>query len=239
MHQQLGACDARIFVTDTFRAMGARDGWHEEGARLADRVELDRSRDALPLIVHSFSNAGFWTLRAMLDVASRGVRESLAGVVLDSAPGFPADHVSARFTAEFAAMAMMPGLLASLRLAPALRHPLLTPAAQAFMGLWHLVSPAQVRFMASSQHALREHVRRVPVLLAYGGADELVLPRYVEAFADALAHDGADVMRAHWPDAPHVRAMLTHRREYTAHVRSLVMRALATSAPAAERASAR
>jgi hypothetical protein len=202
--------EARTIVPDTWRAMSRRHGWQHLGARLCEG-ELDER----PWLAHAFSNAGFWSLGALLEAAARDAPEKLAahrGTVLDSAPGFP-ERVSPLFTARFAAMAMTPSVLAAIGRTPLPVHPVVTPALGVFLGLWHLVSPGQVRFMERSQARFIARHARKPLLSIWGGADTLVLPRYVESFLARAEAGGVPVDRLYFEETGHVRHFVEHRRE--------------------------
>lgn len=204
-------------VPRVFRAMAFPWGWRREGAALARRVESARG----PLVVHAFSNAGFWTYAAMLRVLAEGNSDALdriEALVLDSAPGFPA-RLDARFTARYSAMAMMPIVLRALRRPPALSHPLLDPPMRAFMRLWYHVSPLQIREAEESLDVVRD-TGRWPILALYSSADTLVSAEHVEAFLGSIRD--RTVRRLRWEDSEHVRHMIVHRREYLAAVAELL-----------------
>lgn len=224
--EKLGA-EPMVVVPDTWRAMSFRHGWPRLGERLLDRLErLDPTHDGVvrPWLAHAFSNAGFWSLAALLDAAARRAPERLGAhraTVLDSAPGFP-EKVSPFFTAKYASMAMTPAVLEALGRKPREVHPLVTPPLAVFLGLWHLVAPGQVRFMERSQADLIARHRGTPLLSIWGGADRLVLPRYVEAFNARAALAGVPVERLHFPETAHVRHFLEHRREVTQALAALL-----------------
>jgi pimeloyl-ACP methyl ester carboxylesterase len=221
---RLGA-ETITHVPRSFAAMSRPGGWSREGAHLAERVVRAHATRPLPLVIHAFSNAGFWSTRALLDALPPALRAEHRATILDSAPGFPA-RVTPRFTAKYASRAMLPGLLAALRMRPAHTHRWLTPPVAALLGLWHLVAPAQVRFMGSSLDAMRAAHARVPLLLVWGGQDELVPAAHVERFAADAAHAGVPVERLHFPDGRHVAHLVSHRREYLAAIADFLARAV-------------
>jgi hypothetical protein len=232
-HASLGA-DVITHIPGTLRAMVLPHGWEDDAAALA-RALIDRDRaDPRPLVIHALSNAGFWSLTGLLLALERGSHDPLLdrvrAVILDSAPGFP-ERFSARFTAEFATRAMLPGVLASLALAQGdARARALRPLARAFFTVWHPLARTQVRFISSSHEVIARHLRDRPLLLVYGGADALVLASIVDRFASSAAAAGARVERLFFPESPHVRHLLGHRREYFAAVRRTVALALALPA---------
>lgn len=206
------------FVPDTWRAMSRRDGWALIGSELAQRIESAHRADPRPLVIHAFSNAGFWTSLAVLDALAPPTHAALAAVMIDSAPGFP-EQVSARFTSKYAAMAMMPSLLASLGRRPRPRHWLLTPPVRAFLWGWHHVAPDQVAQMETSQRRMIAHLRGAPLTLLYGDVDELVPHLYVEAFRDRAVAAGIDVTAERFAGSGHVRHFSGHRSRYIAVMR--------------------
>lgn len=214
-----------VSVPRSFEAMSRPGGWAREGQRLAERIAHASAERPLPLAIHAFSNAGFWSARALLDALDPALRALHRATILDSAPGFP-EHVSARFTATYASRAMLPGLLAALGLRPAHRHPLFTPPVAALLGLWHLIAPEQVRFMESSLASMRAAHRAVPLLLVWGGADELVPAEHVERFAAAAAREGVPVERLFFPDGEHVRSLIAQRHAYLAAADAFLARAV-------------
>lgn len=217
--------EAIVHVPRTFFAMSRPDGWQREANDLARTIVARDRADRRPLVIHAFSNAGFWSMTALLAALAReadGPR--LAGSVIDSAPGFP-ERVSFRFTAKYASRAMLPGLLAAIGLRPAHRHPILTPPIAALLGAWHAIAPRQVAFMESSQALVRAAHRGLPLLLVWGGEDELVPAEHVERFADASQHD-SDVERLYYSDGAHVRHLFAHRHEYLAAVDRFLTRAV-------------
>jgi hypothetical protein len=214
--------EPRIVVPETWRAMSFRNGWPRLGQRLLDAHGGDG-----PWIAHAFSNAGFWSLCAMLSAASERAPAVLAahtGTVLDSAPGFP-ENVSPLFTAKYASMAMTPSLLAALGRPQREVHPLVTPPLAAFLGLWHFVARDQVRFMESSQSRFLSLHQGKPLLSIYGGADRLVRPKYVESFLERASAANVPVDRLYFPESRHVRHFVEHRHEVTDHLRAFVARA--------------
>lgn len=221
---RLGA-ETLTHVPRSFEAMARPGGWAREGARIAERLARADAERPLPFAIHAFSNAGFWSARALLEALPPALRARHRATLLDSAPGFP-ERVSARFTAKYASRAMLPGLLAALRLRPAHTHPVLTPPLTALLGLWHLVAPRQVRFMESSLEAMRAAHRAIPLLLVWGGADELVPAEHVERFAAAAERAGVPVERLFFPDGKHVAHMVAHRREYLAAATAFLCRAV-------------
>lgn len=220
-HHEARGADVIVHAPRTFRAMVPPRGWQREAEPLAAEI---LARDPRPLVVHAMSNAGFWSSLALLE--RLGDRARLAGTILDSAPGFP-ERVSFLFTARYASRAMLPALLHQLGLPPAHTHPLFRPPIAALLGAWHLVSRRQVRYMESSQPRMRALHRDLPLLGIYGGADELVLPHYVERFLDGAKDAGAKVERLFFPDGGHVRHLVEHRAEYLAAVDRFLTRALA------------
>jgi pimeloyl-ACP methyl ester carboxylesterase len=197
-------------VPDVMRAMAFPNGWAREGERVASYV-VDRGG---PIFVHSFSNAGFWTYAAMLralEKTSRGraARDRIRAVVIDSAPGFPA-QLDVRFTTRASTMAVMPMLLRSMGRPPALSHRYLDAPLRAFMVLWYYASPRQIRWSEASLDVVRR-TGEWPFLFLCSKADALVPYEHVESFI-------ASLNRAHraivWDNSAHVRHMITHRHEY-------------------------
>ncbi|AKF11337.1 DUF829 domain-containing protein [Sandaracinus amylolyticus] len=207
--------DVLTHVPRTFRAMSFPEGWAREGQRLAERLERAHAARPMPLVIHAFSNAGFWTTAALLDRLSPALRDAHRATVIDSAPGFP-PHIEARFTARYATRAMLPALLARFGLRASHTHPLVGPPFAAFLYAWHHVAPKQVRFMESSLARLRDAHRERPLMVVWGGRDELVPARFVEAFVrDCEAH-GVPLERLFFQEGDHVRHLVAHRREYFA-----------------------
>lgn len=207
-------------VPDSWRGMSQEGGWRAIGEELAERLAVLDASAPRPLVLHTFSNAGFWTMVATLDACARlhpGLHSRLGAVLIDSAPGFP-EKVSPRFTARFAAMAMAPAILAALGQKPAHRHPLLTPALQAFLNFWHRIAPRQVRFMESSQARLLALVGDRPLTVLYGDADELVPHELVAAFVERARRRGP-VQEVFFPGSAHVRHLGSHRGRYTQAMR--------------------
>lgn len=218
--ETLGA-EPMTVVPDTWRGMSRPKGWAEVGEELADRlVEADRQRP-LPLVLHAFSNGGFWTMVSLLSSLARrdaAVIARLTHVVIDSAPGFP-ERVSPAFTAKYASMAMAPALLAALGRRPRHRHWLLSPPLAAFLGVWHLIAPRQVRFMESSQALFLGLLGDRPLTVLYGDADELVPFQLVEDFLERARRRGP-VTTQRFGGSPHVRHLAGHRHAYLDAMRS-------------------
>ncbi len=208
-------------VPDAWRGMSRRSGWREIGEALAARLAALEAAAPRPLVLHTFSNAGLWTMVATLEACARlhpAVHARLAAVLVDSAPGFP-ERVSPRFTATYAAMAMAPSVLAALGRKPRHRHPLLTPPLAVALGLWHLIAPRQVRFMERSQALLLALLGPRPITVLYGDADELVPHRFVEAFIERARRRGP-VQAVFFPGSGHVRHLAGHRTRYLAAMRA-------------------
>lgn len=212
-----------VFVPRVIRAMAFPWGWREEGRALAQRVR--QSSRGEPIVVHSFSNAGFWTFAAMLrELEGNPIVAAIRALVLDSAPGFP-EQLGASFTARYSAMAMMPLVMRALGRPPALSHPLLDPPLIAFMRLWYHLSPIQIRQAEESLSIVRE-TGAFPILALYSDADSLVPARFVEGFLDSLRARGRDVHAVRFERSEHVRHMLAHRHAYFDAVDAFVRDAL-------------
>jgi acetyl esterase/lipase len=223
-------------VTSSGRSLARRGGFADEGRRQADALSRAHELSPRPLLVHSFSNAGFWTLAAILEALDEHpfVRDAHVGTILDSAPGFPEDF-GASFTARTAPMAFLPGLLARAGRAPTHTHPLWSPVLGALFGLWHLAAPSQIAFMRRALRTVREaHTPRVdraarPVLALWGGADRLVAREHVEAFLERSEAEGVPVERLFFEQSEHVRHLVTHRAVYEKAVRAFAARVGAPS----------
>ena len=196
-----------------FRAMARPEGWAEEGRALAARlVEASPTQ----LVLHVFSNAGFWTYATALEALPAAMRARVRAVILDSAPGFP-ERIEPWFYARYSTMAMMPAVLRGLRRPPALTHPLLTPAVWAFMRAWYHANPTAIAAAERSLRVVRE-TGSWDHLVLYSAADRLVPPHFVEAFVHRLGASGRGVEAHRWEDAEHVRLMITHRQAYFARI---------------------
>lgn len=224
LYRSLGLTPIAV-APDVFRAMALPGGWRREGHALAARLlaTIDRTDG---IVVHAFSNAGFWSYAATLTALGRHPRggrvlDRIGALVLDSAPGFP-PRIHPSFAARASTMAMMPLLLRALRRPPAITHPLLDRPLRAFMRLWAHASPRQLRFMETSLAVVRDS-GEWPVLFLCSSADRLVPIEHVEAFAATLG-DRARVLR--WEDSAHVRHMVAHRQAYFDAVRDHIERAL-------------
>ena len=198
---------------DVFRAMAKPSGWADEGRALAERlVALDPEE----LVIHLFSNAGFWTHAATLQALPESFLPRIRAAIIDSAPGFP-EHIDPWFYARYSTMAMMPMVLRAFKRPPALSHPLLTPPVWAFMRCWYHVSPKQIESAERSLDVVLE-VGEWDHLLLYSANDSLVKPRYVESFVRRLRAGGRSTETRRWEDGEHVRQMILHRKAYFAEV---------------------
>ena len=158
----------------------------------------------------------------MLDaMRERPAITTLAGVVIDSAPGFP-EQIPFWVTAKYATLAMMPGLLTSLRRKPRSFHPVLSPPIAVFFGLWHLVARKQVAFMQSGQARVASALAGLPILAIWSDADQLVPAEHVVAFLDRAEREGARVDRLHFERSAHVRHFVEHRATYLARVEAFL-----------------
>ncbi len=200
-----------------WRAMGTPGGWAHEGRELAAAI---RAAEPESLVLHVFSNAGFWTWIATLQTLETSWLARVRAVVMDSAPGIP-EHIEPFFYAHHATRAMVPVTLASLGRPPAESHPLLTPAVWAFMRAYYHVSPRQIAWSERSTQVAID-VGDWDHLLLYSAADRLVAPHYVEAFAHRLRDAGRGVETQRWEDSAHVRHMIAHRSEYFARIEAFL-----------------
>jgi uncharacterized protein DUF829 len=206
-----------------FRAMASPWGWTSEGQKLASRL---LALEPAPVIVHAFSNAGFWTYAAALRALEqsregRALRDRIACVVFDSAPGFP-ERLDGDFTARYSAMAMMPALLSALRRPPALSHPRLDIPLRTFMRVWYHLSPWQIRRAEESLTIVRS-VGDWPFLFLYSRADPLVRYEDVEAFVASVRRTSSRPVRAvRWDDSEHVGHLIRHRAEYFTAISALL-----------------
>ncbi|GAB4200039.1 MAG: hypothetical protein OHK0013_10730 [Sandaracinaceae bacterium] len=235
MHELRGD-RVEVVQSQSGRALSTPHGLRDEGRRLAARLARAHEVEPLPLVFHSFSNAGFWTLSATLDAlacAHPFTLDAHVATILDSAPGFP-ESVSASFTMRTAPMAFLPGLLARLGLPPAHHHPIFEPPLRAFFGLWHVLSPIQVRFMerapqrVRAAHAATPSRAARPLLAIWGGADVLVEPRFVDAFLARCEAEAIPVTRLFFPASAHVRHFVAHRAAYETAVRDFLAARVAT-----------
>jgi len=208
-------------VPDTWRGMSQPNGWSEVGRELAERLATAHRAEPRPWILHSFSNAGFWTSLAMLEKLHANhpdVHASLRAAMIDSAPGFP-EHVDPAFTAKYAAMAMAPSLLAAMGRKPRHQHWLLTPPLEAFLRFWHHVAPKQIRFMEESQGRMSALLSATSVEVLYGDADELVPFRFVEGFVQRCQREGLRVHAERFEGSGHVRHFAGARTRYLGRMR--------------------
>jgi hypothetical protein len=208
-------------VPDTWRGMSRPGGWNEVGRELAERLVASHRSDPRPWILHSFSNAGFWTSLAMLEALRADhpeVHAALHAALIDSAPGFP-EHVDPGFTAKYAAMAMAPSLLAAMGRKPRHQHWLLTPPLEAFLRFWHHVAPKQIRFMETSQARMSALLKDTSIEALYGDADELVPYRFVEGFIDGCRREGLAVHAERFEGSGHVRHFAGARTRYSSRMR--------------------
>ena len=210
------------FLSDASGSLSRQRGFVEHGEKLAETLAAAHAKEALPIVFHSFSNAGLWSLAGLLDALAAhhpALLHAHVATLLDSAPGFP-EHFDWAFTARTAPLAFVPGFLHRMKRPIAYHHPLLSPALAAFFGLWHVLAPAQIRFMARAPRRIRDAHRgtQKPLLLLYGGLDELVPADEVERFAARALEEGIRLERAYFPSSKHVRHIVQHRRDYDAHV---------------------
>lgn len=217
----------RVVLTPTFRTMGLPGAWARFGRELAEALEAETRRDPRAVLVHAFSNAGFWTLAALADALdAHAPSVQLEGLVIDSAPGFP-EKVPFWFTARYATPAMMPGLLTALGGKPRAFHPLLSPPIAAFFAVWHVLARPQVRFMEDGQRKVRALIaaRALPLLVIGSDADALIPREHVDRFVRAVEARGTPVERLWFERSAHVRHLFEHRAEYFARLESFVSRA--------------
>ncbi|MCC6877790.1 MAG: DUF829 domain-containing protein [Sandaracinaceae bacterium] len=200
--------DPQIILPRAARNMSVRGGWARHGDEVARQL---RARSG-PLVVHAFSNAGFWTWVATMGAMRASELADVRAVILDSAPGIP-ERVDRAFLVRFATMAMMPQALALLGRPPALEHALLTPLMRAFFHLWVTARP-EVLHEGPDSLAVARAIGEWPHLFLYGGADELVADHLVEAFARSLERRGRQVRLRKWNDSAHVRHFVRYREEY-------------------------
>jgi len=221
-------------LSDAGRSLSRPGGFEARGRAQAHTIARAHAERALPLVFHSFSNAGFWTLSSILDALARDHRVVLdahRGTILDSAPGFP-ERISASFTARTAPMAFLPALLGRLGRPRAHQHRILSPVLGALFGLWHLSAPRQIAFMQSAPARVRAvhrpHGSRParPILAIWGGADVLVPREHVEAFLIGAEGEQIPVTRLYFPSSAHVRHLVAHRAAYEIAVRELMSSAL-------------
>lgn len=210
--------EPRSVVPDTFTSMAFAGGWQRNGRALGAELARAHHASPLPWVAHVFSNAGFWSLAALLEALETrhlSLLRSYRGALIDCAPGFP-ERFGPLFTAKYATRAMLPGALASLGLPARDRHRLLGPPFAAFLGLWHVISPEQIAFMQESQRKLvATHADRcAPMHFVYGARDELVLPEHVEAFAERAKAASVAVAIERFEESAHVRPFVDARERY-------------------------
>jgi hypothetical protein len=210
-----------VVVPRVLRAMGLPWGWRQEGDALADLLH-ERCANG-PIVVHAFSNAGFWTYAAALEALerrrARAILERIALTVIDSAPGFPA-RLDPDFTAEHSAMAMMPMLLTALGKRPALTDPQLDRPMRAFMRFWYYVSPVQIRTARRSLNVVAR-TGSWPLLVVASDADRLIPLEHVESFVSSAARM-RPVHELRLVGSDHVQHMIRHRHAYFDAVASLL-----------------
>jgi Eukaryotic protein of unknown function (DUF829) len=202
-----------MLVVPALRAMSRPRGWKDALAPLA--AELSANSDET-LYVHAFSNAGFWSMAALLEeLEARGfpLSERLGGAILDCAPGFPPE-ADARFTSDYATRAVMPLLNARWG---RVRARALEPAVRTFFWFWHHASPAQVGFVRSAWSDVQRHLAGKQALVLYSPRDSIIPAQLVERFARELSAR-TRTRRAPF-DAEHVALALAHRHDYFESIR--------------------
>lgn len=221
-YEKRGA-DVVPFVADARTSFAPWAGYAEASAGLVEAVIRAEAEDPRPLVIHAFSNHGFFTALALLERLQGDRPELLArvvGLVFDSAPGIP-DEPDLRFTMRHAPRLFMPSLLTALRRRPAHEHPILTPILSVVAGAIHLAAPWGVRALKSTVPRMLAVLARLPgrrALFFWGDADALVPHAIVAAFADSCERAGLVVERCFFPGSRHVRHLVEHRAEYLARV---------------------
>ena len=199
-----------ISVSRVLRNSWRFEGWPREGRELAVRVRGRLRQDDAPLFIHLFSNAGFWAYAALLEELEEVYQRRIAGVILDSAPGFTPDF-TARFFSRSATQAFMPMTLRALGRRPRLDHPWLTPAMRVFFWWWYHVGGTRPLRPAQSLAGARD-AGQWPMLFLYSDTDRLVPAEYVERFMGSLGE--RRVSRSRFEGSSHVLHMVQHRRIY-------------------------
>jgi pimeloyl-ACP methyl ester carboxylesterase len=199
---------AEIVLPDAIRNMTCDDGWQREGRAIAKRIRATEGS----ILVHAFSNAGFWSWVAAVGALHDHELERIRGVILDSAPGV-AERMEVERVVPWMSMALMPQILSALGRPPALRHPVLDVPVRAFIRFWLAMRP-WVLLEAEASLRIAQRVGDWPHLLIYGGKDELVPSSLVDAFAQSLRDTGRGVSTRFFPDSDHVRHFVRHRGQY-------------------------
>ncbi len=203
--------DVRVLLPDVPRNMFLSSGWRAQAREVVPWL----GRGGASTTVHLFSNGGFFLLAAILEQLGPG-KEWARAFVMDSAPGF-SPEIEPSLVREHAAMALMPTVLTALGRRPSLKHPVLTPALELTFRAW-LANGRPLEGMFEAYEETVRGARGVPHLLLYGGADPLVYPRFVEAYASRLEQAGTLARTRFFRDGEHVRLLFQHRHAYLAEV---------------------
>lgn len=214
MHRELGR-ETRAFICPMLRAL-----LHFEGERRAFRAEaawLAAAAAKRPVIIHSFSDNGFFSLCMLLSVLrespeGRRAIANLRGVILDSGPALYA-AVGREFSARFAS-ALTPFCLRGLGLPAQQHHDLATPALRACFGLYQACWAGTVRRIVGAYDEVSFDYPRCPHLFLYSNDDPVSPRRDIEAFAEGQKARGVPVETRCFSTDRHLGALRADPRVY-------------------------
>jgi len=105
---------------------------------------------------------------------------------------------------------------------PSYTHPILTPIAQLFFGLFLRLPSFRRNFEESRKALLFTQPRQVPQMFLYSKGDMLIPYHHVEEYIQQFRDAGFHVQSVCFPDSPHVSHLLYYPEKYASLIKQFV-----------------
>ena len=167
--------------------------------------------EARPIIVHLFSNNGFFAYASLLRHPLSGdvLRNNVCAQVFDSSPGVPEPLTTKQFAIMF--QRALEGIFRKSRWP--IRKMIGLAGGGAFAMLYQLRGTIRDEVVAS-RPTLREAGPQAPVWAIYGPGDYVVPERWIEAYLHECEGRGISVHRQRFEGSAHVEHWLVHPSGY-------------------------
>ena len=186
---------------------------------LAQRIRF--TGQTRPMIVHLFSNNGFFAYASLLRHPLSGdvLRANVCAQIYDSSPGVPEPLTTKQFAIMF--QRALEGIFRKSRWP--IRRAIGLLGGGTFGALYQFRGGIRDEVVAA-RPTLREQGPKAPIWAVYGPGDHVVPERWIEAYLSECEGRGIEVHRTRFEGSAHVEHWLVHRDAYRALLNKVLMK---------------
>ena len=175
-----------------------------------------------PIVVHLFSNNGFFAYASLLRHPLSGdlLRDNVCAQVFDSSPGVPEPLTTTQFAIMF--QRALEGIFSKSQWP--IRKAIGLAGGGAFGALYQFKGVLRDE-VKSSRQTLRQAGPLAPLWAIYGPGDHIVPEHWIEAYLEECEGRGMAVHRQRFEGSAHVEHWLVHRGGYEEVLNNVLQRA--------------